>query len=82
MLARGATGKRWEAVVEGRPRARFSTLEEAVQAVRGLLADPELRARMGAAGRARAAAQFSWEAATAATVVAYRAAGNPGSDAG
>jgi hypothetical protein len=33
VLARAARGKRWEVSVDGKPRERFSTLEEAVQAV-------------------------------------------------
>jgi glycosyltransferase involved in cell wall biosynthesis len=43
-------------------------------ALQRLLADRELRRRMGRAGRARAVERFSWEAATRATVEAYRAA--------
>jgi glycosyltransferase involved in cell wall biosynthesis len=40
-------------------------------ALERLLADKELRHRLGAAGRERARAHFSWEAATDATVAAY-----------
>jgi glycosyltransferase involved in cell wall biosynthesis len=49
-----------------------------VQALRAalerLLADPELRRRLGAAGRTRAAERFSWASATDATLAAYAAA--------
>ncbi len=38
-----------------------------------LLNDPELRARLGAAGRARACSRFGWPATAAATVERYRA---------
>jgi glycosyltransferase involved in cell wall biosynthesis len=43
-------------------------------ALRRLLGDAELRRRMGEAGRRRARARFSWEAATAATIEAFEAA--------
>ena len=43
-------------------------------AVERLLADPELRRRLGAAARDRARESFSWETATAATLGAYGAA--------
>jgi glycosyltransferase involved in cell wall biosynthesis len=43
-------------------------------AIERLLADPELRHRLGAAGRDRAREHFSWDAVTAATVAAYRMA--------
>jgi glycosyltransferase involved in cell wall biosynthesis len=36
-----------------------------------LLADPELRRRLGAAGRERAQERFSWQAVTDATLAAY-----------
>ncbi|MFL5950866.1 MAG: glycosyltransferase family 4 protein [Gaiellaceae bacterium] len=39
-----------------------------------LLGDPELRLKLGAAGRERARERFSWEAVTDATVAAYRMA--------
>ncbi|MDH6138972.1 glycosyltransferase involved in cell wall biosynthesis [Kitasatospora sp. GP30] len=39
-----------------------------------LLDDPELRARLGAAGRARVLAGFTWERAAERTAVCYRAA--------
>jgi starch synthase len=41
-------------------------------AVNRVLADPDRAARMGAAGRARAEAEFSWAAAAAQTVAVYR----------
>jgi glycosyltransferase involved in cell wall biosynthesis len=40
-------------------------------AINRLLGDPELRARLGAGGRARVEARFSWRAATAATAAWY-----------
>lgn len=43
-------------------------------AIERLLADPELRHRLGVAGRERAREHFSWDAVTAATVAAYRMA--------
>ena len=43
-------------------------------ALERLLGDPALRERMGAAARERARERFSWAAATAATLLAYRAA--------
>ena len=39
-----------------------------------LLADPEARRAMGAAGRERIAREFSWEAWRSATLAAYAAA--------
>ena len=54
---------------------------ELVHALENLLDDPERRARMGAAGRERALAEFSWHAVAEATADAYRevirAAGRP-----
>ncbi len=54
---------------------------ELVQALEDLLDDPERRARMGAAGRERALAEYSWHAVAEATADAYRevirAAGRP-----
>jgi glycosyltransferase involved in cell wall biosynthesis len=46
-------------------------------AIELLLGDAPLRARLGAAGRARAAKRFSWQAATAATLAAYEKARAP-----
>jgi len=51
-------------------------------AVERLLGDAALRARLGAAARERARERFSWEAATAATLAAYRTAGSPGDTPG
>jgi glycosyltransferase involved in cell wall biosynthesis len=49
-------------------------------ALERLLADPELRRRLGSGGRERARAQFGWEAVTDATLAAYaEAAGTIGS---
>ncbi|MGZ5415853.1 MAG: glycosyltransferase family 4 protein [Nocardioides sp.] len=54
---------------------------ELVHALANLLDDPERRARMGAAGRERALAEYSWHAVAEATADAYRevirAAGRP-----
>jgi len=44
------------------------------EAIEGLLADGELRRRLGSAGRERARERFSWPAATERTIVAYREA--------
>ena len=43
-------------------------------ALEKLLDDPERRARMGAAGRARAQAEYSWRAVAEATAAAYQRA--------
>lgn len=48
------------------------------QAIQRLLADRELRSRLGAAARERAAERFSWPAATGATLEAYGDAVSPG----
>jgi glycosyltransferase involved in cell wall biosynthesis len=40
-------------------------------ALERLLGDPELRRRLGAAGRERARERFSWAAVTDATMAAY-----------
>ncbi len=45
--------------------------ESVAQAVRTLLADPELRARMGAAGVERARSRYSWQRVADATLAAY-----------
>jgi MMP alpha-(1->4)-mannosyltransferase len=47
---------------------------ELAQAIGALLDDPERRAGMGAAGRRRALARFSWRAVAEATAAAYEAA--------
>jgi glycogen synthase len=44
-------------------------------AVNRLMADPELRARMGSAGRRRAVERFSWESIADQTVALYRSLG-------
>jgi ATP-dependent helicase IRC3 len=54
ILARGRAGKRWEVVMDGRTMERFSTLEEAVQAV-----DYEIDQR-GPAARASARDDAPW----------------------
>jgi len=41
------------------------------EALEGLLADPELRRRLGEAGRVRVQERFSWPAVTDATIAAY-----------
>jgi glycosyltransferase involved in cell wall biosynthesis len=45
---------------------------ELVHALENLLDDPDRRARMGAAGRERALAEYSWHAVAEATADAYR----------
>jgi glycosyltransferase involved in cell wall biosynthesis len=45
---------------------------ELVHALEALLDDPDRRARMGAAGRERALAEYSWHAVAEATAEAYR----------
>ena len=47
---------------------------ELEQALERMLADPERRARMGAAGRRRVQELFSWRAVAAATAAAYEEA--------
>ena len=42
------------------------------KAIERLFADPELRRRLGEAGRVKARTELSWEAATKATIAAYR----------
>lgn len=54
IVARGARGKRWEVSVDGRAMERFSTIEEAVQAV-----DYEVE-RRGRAARASAREEAPW----------------------
>lgn len=49
-------------------------------AIRRLLADPDLRARMGAAGRERARALFSWDRSVARLVEFYRSCAPPRRD--
>lgn len=58
VLARAARGKKWEVVLDGKARERFSVLEDAVQAV-----DYEI-GRMGRGAAASALASASWRRAT------------------
>jgi glycosyltransferase involved in cell wall biosynthesis len=46
-------------------------VQELAGAIAALLDDPEQRARMGAAGRRRVMARFSWRSVAEATVAAY-----------
>ncbi len=57
VLAAAARGKRWQVTIDGRPMARFSKIEEAVEAV-----DYELGER-GALVLASASADAAWRAA-------------------
>lgn len=57
VVSRGARGKRWEVSLDGEPMARFSRIEEAVEAV-----DYEV-SRMGGAARASALAGAAWRSA-------------------
>jgi superfamily II DNA or RNA helicase len=57
VIKRGARGKRWEVVIDGRPIERFSTLEEAVEAV-----DHEI-ANRGRAAQASARHDAPWRCA-------------------
>jgi ATP-dependent helicase IRC3 len=54
VLTRGGRGKRWEVVIDGRPVERFSTLEDAVEAV-----DHEIASR-GRAAQASARHDAPW----------------------
>jgi ATP-dependent helicase IRC3 len=54
VLLRAARGKRWEVILDGKPRDRFSTLEAAVEAV-----DYEV-GRMGSAASASAREEAAW----------------------
>jgi glycosyltransferase involved in cell wall biosynthesis len=47
---------------------------EVADRLRRLVADPDLRARLGAAGRRRVLRRYTWPAVAAATAAAYRAA--------
>jgi hypothetical protein len=62
VLSRGARGKRWEVCFDGRPQERFSTVEQAVEAV-----DYEL-SRKGRAVLASARPEASWRAERAETL--------------
>lgn len=59
VVSRGARGKRWEVSLDGRPMARFSQIEEAVQAV-----DYEV-AKMGRAAEMSALPSAAWRTARA-----------------
>lgn len=63
VLKRGARGKMWEVCLDGKPKQRFSRMEDAVQA-----ADYEI-ARMGRAVAASATPQASWRRDGAAEVL-------------
>jgi glycosyltransferase involved in cell wall biosynthesis len=69
----GAVGGLLDLVVDGEtgvhvPPGDVGALRAALQR---LLRDPELRRRLGAAGRDRVRERFSWEAVTASTIGAY-----------
>jgi colanic acid/amylovoran biosynthesis glycosyltransferase len=68
-----AVGGLLDLVVDGETGILVSPGDAAAlrAALERLLADRELRRRMGAAARARAAERFSWEAVTAATIALY-----------
>jgi ATP-dependent helicase IRC3 len=66
VLARSARGKRWEVSVDSRVMDRFSTLEEAVQAV-----DYEID-RRGPAARASAQANAAWRTSPAPRAILER----------
>jgi glycosyltransferase involved in cell wall biosynthesis len=68
-----AVGGLLDLVVDGRTGLRVppGDVEALHDALARLLADPELRARLGMAGRERVRERFSWAAATDATLVAY-----------
>jgi hypothetical protein len=69
VLTRGGRGKRWEVVIDGRAVERFSTLEEAVEAV-----DHEIENRGRAAqASARHDARWRYEPAPADVVARLRA---------
>jgi glycogen synthase len=56
--------------VEPRDSSRFAA--DLAEAINAILSDPERRARMGAASRARVEAEFSWTAIASRTVDFYR----------
>jgi glycosyltransferase involved in cell wall biosynthesis len=71
-----AVGGHLDLVVDGEtgllvPPGDVGALREALER---LLGDPELRRRLGAAGRERARERFGWERVTAATLAAYEEA--------
>jgi glycosyltransferase involved in cell wall biosynthesis len=69
----GAVGGLLDLVVDGETGVHVppGDVEALRAALRRLLGDPELRRRMGTAGRKRVREQFSWAAVTAATTAAY-----------
>jgi glycosyltransferase involved in cell wall biosynthesis len=69
----GAVGGLLDLVVDGETGVHVppGDVEALRAALQRLLSDPELRRRMGAAGRERVREQFSWAAVTAATTAAY-----------
>lgn len=69
-----AVGGLLDAVEDGVTGIRVSPRDPGAlrAAIERLLSDAELRGRLGAAARAAARARFSWEAATAETMHAYR----------
>lgn len=69
VLTRGARGKRWEVVIDGRVMESFSKLEDAVEAV-----DHEIESRgRAAAASARHDAPWRYEAARSEVVARLRA---------
>ena len=64
----------WSTCVEDGVTGLLVDRSELRAAITRLLADEELRERLGAAGRAHAIDQHSWEAATAALLEVYSAA--------
>jgi glycosyltransferase involved in cell wall biosynthesis len=69
----GAVGGLLDLVVDGETGLHVppGDVQALRAALRRLLADPELRRRLGAAGRERVRERFSWAAVTAATTAAY-----------
>jgi glycosyltransferase involved in cell wall biosynthesis len=68
-----AVGGLLDLVVDGETGLRVPPRDPAAlrAAIDRLLADPELRRRLGAAGRERIRERFSWQASTDATLAAY-----------
>jgi alpha-maltose-1-phosphate synthase len=57
---------------DGQPAEPEKFVDDLAAAVNGLVADPTAAERMGALGRKRAVAEFSWPAIAARTVELYR----------